>query len=133
MTVIIHCGTNGVKDKKQKYVLCQIKYLIHEIKERSRITRFVISSIIPRPRDFDKSNSIIRRVNQVLKIWTEGNPSVHFLPSFKAFLKGARIRTDQDLYAEDGLQLNQRGIARMARILRNIISLFSQGRLNIHQ
>jgi lysophospholipase L1-like esterase len=130
--VIIHCGTNDVANKKQKYILHQIQYLIHEIKSKNRNIRFILSSILPRPRDFQNTNQIIERVNQVLKIWAGGNHRVHYLPSFRSFLRKAKIRTDQDLYASDGLHLNDRGTTRMARIIRNITSLFYQGRLTVY-
>ena len=131
--VIIHCGTNDIDNGNQKNILKETTALVAKVQKRNTELKFIISSILPRPKDFETTNPIIKRVNEVLKVWSSSKKHVIFAPTYKTFFKGNQIRTDQVLFDEDKLHLNEQGSLRMVRILKSLVHRFEQDRLNFNK
>jgi lysophospholipase L1-like esterase len=127
---IIHCGTNDVEKGNQRHILPLIQFIIREIRQRNGRMKFIVSAILPRPIDFKKTNPIITRVNQVIKVWSENHAVVHFLPSYRTFIRHKQIRSPH-MFDDDSLHLSNEGINRMTTIIRNAIHLYNQGRLTL--
>jgi lysophospholipase L1-like esterase len=96
--VIIHCGTNDVGNGNQRHILSLTQFLIREIKQRKSSMRIIISAILPQPIDFNSTNPIITRVNQVIKIWAASQANVHYLPTYRTFIRQNQLRRNQNLF-----------------------------------
>ena len=129
--VIIHAGTNDVDNGDGWDVLRRIGALICVLRTKNRDLNFIVSSILPRPKDFEQTNPTIKRVNGEIRSWARDKASVHFVPTFTTFLQHGKIRTDQILFAADGLHLSEfYGVQRIVRILKNLIIRYQRGQLN---
>ena len=128
--VIIHCGTNDIDNGNAKDILATLQLLIHSIQDRNSNIRIIVSSILPRPKDFPTTNPTIKRTNQVLQIWAQSQSNVRFEPTYRTYLYNGEIRKDQELFAKDDLHLNELGKWRLARLFKNIVNLFNNKRLH---
>jgi lysophospholipase L1-like esterase len=106
--IIIHLGTNDVNSTTDK-IIADFRELILLIKSTDSLVKIFISSILPRPVDFNLyTGSKCKSINLLLcKMCSQYN--VHFIRSYKRFSnKALPVRS---LYAnEDGcLHLNEAG------------------------
>ena len=128
--VVIACGTNDIANGAHASIRQQMEQLINTILAENPSIGIIISGILPRPVDFDTTNSTVKRVNEVLRIWARSQVNVHFYPAYRSFLHAGRIRTDQQLYAPNDpyrIHLSEQGKARMVRLLKAQINLFRRG------
>ncbi len=122
--VIIHVGTNDVDNGKQRDIRPNVQAIVDYLQQVNPHIFIIINAILPRPRDFDWTNPIVQRVNQVMKLFCAQKRRVRFHPCHRSFLKFGRVRQDQHLYSYDGLHLNDRGGKRMARLMNQQIHLW---------
>ena len=126
---ILHLGTNDVANGNARYVFPRIKRLITLIRRRNPHIKFIVCSILPRPRDHRRTRRTIRRVHEALRSWARTTSGVAFYPSHRSFTSDFKIRADQSLFCWDGLHLNHEGVGRMERLIKQLVTLFKQGRL----
>jgi len=79
--IIIHLGTNDVNSTTDK-IIADFRELILLIKSTDSLVKIFISSILPRPVDFNYTGPKCKSINLLLcKICSQYN--VHFIRSYK--------------------------------------------------
>ena len=103
--VLIHVDTNDVQTRSPAIIRHLFELLVNQILSIMPNARILISSILPRLRDFDQTSAKIRSINNDL----EHNSIRHtvFIRTCGSFLRGGRPR--DEMY-RDGLHLTARGI-----------------------
>ena len=84
----------------------QYKELIELVKSHCSAT-ILVSSIIPRPWDHDRRDSVRRSYNKILEEF-QSIPNVHYITSYKTFFQNNNLK--ENLFLSDGLHLNENGI-----------------------
>lgn len=126
---IIHVGTNDVDNGNSESILENIITLCNEITERKRLMQFIISAIIPRPKDFAATDTPIKKVNRDLKRWCRNRPSFYFHPSYNTFQRFGWPDILGNYWHSDDLHLATRGIKRMNAVLKNLVARWRNGTL----
>ena len=131
--VFIHAGTNDIANGKL-FLINKIAHLIELISEVNPGIDVILSSILPRPCDIveedlkkDQYTQYLIEVNRRVKAWSKKSPGVHFVTSFKTFIRQGRVRTDQKLFAVDQLHLSRKGTWRMERIFKTYAQRYVNG------
>lgn len=105
--LIIHVGTNNVEYSTTSQILLQYADLISTAIDKLQDVKLILSSIIPRPKDFKLSNPKILKVNIELAKMCQ-TFDIKFVKTYKYFLK--RAKPIDYLYTNrDGLHLNRLG------------------------
>ena len=109
--VLIHVGTNNVQTRSPAIIRQLFELLVNQILSIVPNARILVSSILPRLRDFDQTNAKIRSINNDL----EHNAIRHtvFIRTCGPFLRGGRPR--DEMY-RDGLHLTARGILLLRQV-----------------
>ena len=119
--IIIHLGTNDVVNSTTDKIIADFRELILLIKSTDSLVNIFISSILPRPVDFNYTGPKFKSINLLLcKICSQYN--VHFIRSYKRFFnKALPVRS---LYAikDDGLHLSEVGQYELRRCFQHAIS-----------
>ncbi len=139
--VIINCGTNEIGNVTPGLVLSDMKDLVALIRSKNPQICIVINSILPRPRDFEQTQSIVDNVNSDLEEYCRKERYLSFSPTYKNFMQsnpGGRppfvIKTREKLFAtkeEDHWELhpNYNGTKRLVRLAKQEINNFRAGRI----
>ena len=126
---IIHIGTNDVDNGDFDVIVPRYHELVSQIVRHNYIIKLVITSILPRPVDFEKTQWIIQQVNADLKRLCYFKSNLHFNHMHKSYMIGGR--PNQLLYASDGLHLSYKGHIKATQILKNLVACWIQRRLTI--
>ena len=126
---IINLGTNDIANGHARFMFPRIKRLITLIRRRNPEIKFIVCSILPRPRDHKQTLKDIKSVHTAFSTWASITPGVGFYPSHRSFTTNFEIRADQRLFCQDKLHLNYKGVGRMEKLLKQLVQLFKQGRL----
>ena len=131
--VLVHVGTNDVDNGQGAGVLPKLKILANLIQSRNRNVGFIISGILPRPKDYERTKSIIFDINLELQEWAASEQSIHFYQSYRQFLykpmgKKQKTVVKKELFSDRcKLHLNEKGLAILLPLLKNQIVLFRRG------
>jgi lysophospholipase L1-like esterase len=113
--VILHVGTNDITSSLSvDEILSHYNDLVSTIRDNCAC-QILISSILPRPIDFEKSDSKVKALNKgLIRLCT--SRKIQFLRTFKPFLhKGSPRR---ELFTvRDGLHLNFEGVRKLREFL----------------
>ena len=96
---VVHVGTNDVDNGDGAHVLSQMQILVQEIHAWNPNITIIIVGILPRPKDFVLTNSVIQRINRVLKLWCSTRQYLHFYHAYRAYLYHSNLRKDIVWYA----------------------------------
>ena len=122
--IYLHCGTNNVSKGKSGAIVRHMQQLIKLLLEINCKLTIVVGSILPRKCDFDQTNEEITAINMELAGLCKSLSQAHFHRSYRTFLDGDALRTDQALFASDGLHLSLCGKNRLLRMILNVIDLW---------
>ena len=102
----------------------QFARLLQAIRRQNATARLAVSSILPRPKDWDVHGEKVKRLNKLLEKMARQH---HF-----TFLKTYRAHWDQmkkmprwDHFARDGLHLSARGVAALKNSLEGAVKRLS--------
>jgi lysophospholipase L1-like esterase len=119
--IIIHLGTNDIVNSTTDKIIADESSCILLIKSTDSLVNIFISSILPRPVDFNYTGPKCKSINLLIcKICSQYN--VHFIPSYKIFFnKAIPVRS---LYAinDGGLHLNEAGQYELRRCFQHAIN-----------
>lgn len=102
--IAVHVGTNNVSDRDSVYaIINDYRNLIHTVKQSLPRTELLISSILPRPTDY-QANVVIAEVNR--QLFTLEEKQVKILDNTLDFLYGNR--PNQSLF-QDHVHTNTAG------------------------
>ena len=107
--IIIHLGTNDVVNSTTDTIIADFRELILLIKSTDSLVKIFISSILPRPVDFNLyTGSKCKSINLLLcKMCSQYN--VHFIRSYKRFSNKALPVRSSYAIKDGGLHLNEAG------------------------
>jgi hypothetical protein len=121
--IITHLGTNDIVNSTTDKSIADFRELILLIKSTDSLVNIFISSILPRPVDFNYTGPKCKSINLLLcKICLSSQYNVHFIRSYKRFFnKALPVRS---LYAikDDGLHLNEVGQYELRRCFQHAIN-----------
>ena len=148
---IIHVGTNDVDNyfKNQRasvrhyrnttesaiahHIFNNFMLLILEIRSLNRDIKIIISGIIPRPKTFSFSSNLTIAVNKKLRKLASESGYLHFHTTYTSFLFNRRPKPHMyDQHDWYQTHLSYAGTITMQLIVKNLVSLFEQGRLSFH-
>ena len=118
--LIFHVGTNDIHTLSPKDLLVEFSDLISATRELSH-ARIAISSILPRPVDFDLTGSKIKGINKEIEALCKRR-HLHFISSYRRFFAyGLPIRS---MFAirDGGLHLNFEETRQLRHCFINTIS-----------
>ena len=113
--IIIHAGTNDIKETKSEALLAKYREMIRKYKMKS--SNIIISGILPRINAsssfYDKASSTNRRLTNLCR-----EKGVDFINLWDQFYNKS------SLFRHDGLHLNPVDSARFGRLLHTAVSIF---------
>jgi len=138
--VILHVGTNDVDNYVSRGIVNNIVLNFNIITQHllvyNPMCHIMISSIIPRPKDFPVTNPVIKVTNKELRVFCKSHPRVHFLSTHSIFFSGGGLKLevlspDQGFkwFHRDGLHLSDTGAVHMMRLFANSCHLWVQGKI----
>ena len=123
---IILAGTNDIDNGNERIIPIVMSDIASALRRKIPDIRIVICGILPRPRDFHRTNETVKKVNKELNSWCNSLGYLHFCATFQPFL--SRNRPNQTLF-RDGLHLSKKGSTKLSQIFKNQTALWRQGRL----
>ena len=127
--VIIHVGTNDVDNGNADLILPKLLELCSEIRNRQAFMQFIISAIIPRPKDFDTTDAIIKQVNRSIAGWCSRRMDFTFYPTYNTFQKFGWPDLRSEYWDTDNLHLADQGVKRLNLLLKSMVSMWKNGTL----
>ena len=131
--VIIHLGTNDVSNGDGASIRPSMEELIDLIRLRNRHIAIIISSILPRPLDYEYTKETVKSVNGVVEIWSQSKVGVHFYQSYRPYLYKS-MGPDEPVVVKAHLfsrrcelHLTYDGLRMLVMNLKNQIQLFKRG------
>ena len=106
--IIIHLCINDIVNSTTEKIIADFRELILLLKSTDSLVKIFISSILPRPVDFNYTGPKCKSINLLLcKIFSQYN--VHFIRSYKRFFNRALLVRSLYAIKDDGLHLNGAG------------------------
>lgn len=108
--IILHAGTNNV-DNREKFesIISDYGNFVGICRKINPKINIVISAILPRPVDHEKTDPLIRRINTyVLKNMTK-NLNIRFFRTYRPFMYAGRVKRELFAKRDGGLHLNTEG------------------------
>lgn len=131
--VIIHVGTNDVelnfkrmRSEKEAYdaILSDFGNLIGIIRKKKPKINIIISSILPRPKDYDQTDIFTRKINSYLLNNMSKPYKFTFIKSYRPFVYCGKVRRELFAKKDGGLHLNTQGSERLRYyFMRSIASM----------
>lgn len=131
--VLVHVGTNDVennlkrmKNEQEAYdaILSDFGNLIGVIKKKNPKINIIISSILPRPKDYDQTDGFTRKINSYLLNNMSKPYNFKFIKSYRPFVYCGKVRRELFAKNDRGLHLNTQGSLRLRYyFLRSIASM----------
>ena len=108
--ILLHVGTNDADHfgSTPALMLRYLKRLVASFLSLPQKPVVVLSAILPRPKDFSKTNSKIEEYNDSVRVWAKTEQKVQYVKSFLPFFRIGVLRTE--LFEPDGLHLNSKGV-----------------------
>lgn len=121
--LILHIGTNNINNGDAKgSMMSDFGNLIARIKKKKSSMRIIVSSILPRPCDHDKTDNMIKDFNKSLRLEMASDLGFHFVESWKAVSKFGTYRRYLFAKKDKGLHLNTEGSRRLRYFFLRVIS-----------
>lgn len=117
--VILHVGTNDVNTLTASEICSSFNDLITTIRQNYGC-KILISSILPRPIDFEVNGMKIKEINKALERLCKER-QIQFVPSYRPFLKEGLPRRDLFAIWDGGLHLNLEGTRRLRHVFISLV------------
>ena len=123
--VLSHVGTNDV-DRGFSFnaIISDFGNLIGIVRKKYSKINIIISSILPRPVDYDQTDAFTRKINSYLLNNMSKTYNFKFIKSYRPFVFGGKVRRELFAKKDGGLHLNTQGKSRLRYyFLRTIASM----------
>lgn len=114
--VIIHVGTNNVERNSVGEICRQFGRLIQAIHHFNPTAKVAVSSILPRPKDWDVYGQKVMDINKAL-VRLQRNLDFTFLKTYRPFWNNYTHMPRSNHFARDGLHLSALGVAMLKNSL----------------
>ena len=123
--VLFHVGTNDVDNESSfDHIISDFGNLIGVVRKKYPKINIIISSILPRPKDYDATDPFTRRINSYLLNNMSKPYNFKFIKSYRPFVFGGKVRRELFAKRDGGLHLNTQGTSRLRYyFLRTIASM----------
>ena len=122
--VIIHVGTNDLGNlSSYDSMISDFGNLIGIIHRKKPSIYIVVSSILPRPCDYDITDKLRRRVNDYLQKSMSKSMRFKFVCSYKPFMYAGKVRRELFAKNDGGLHLNTAGTDALTRFLIKVVGI----------
>lgn len=121
--VIFHVGTNDIGNKASfDNIVSDYGNLIGICRQAKPNINIIMSAILPRPVDHDKTDNIIRRINAYLCKNMSKSMNFKFIKTYRPFMYGGRVKRELFAKNDGGLHLNSEGTNRLKYYFRRTIA-----------
>lgn len=112
--IVFHVGTNNVaRNESFDSIISDYGNLIGICRKIKPKINIIISAILPRPLDHEKTDPLIRRLNSyILKNMTK-HLNIRFFRTYRPFMYGGRVKRELFAKRDGGLHLNTEGTNRL--------------------
>ena len=112
--ILLHVGTNDIDDKVPFHnMISDFGNLLGVVRKLKPTIKIIISSILPRPVDYDNTDNPSRRVNGYLEKFMSKKMKFLFIKSYRPFMFGGKPRRELFAKRDGGLHLNTEGTSRL--------------------
>ena len=112
--ILLHVGTNDIDDKVPFHnMISDFGNLLGVVRKLKPTIKIIISSILPRPVDYDNTDNPSRRVNGYLEKFMSKTMKFLFIKSYRPFMFGGKPRRELFAKRDGGLHLNTEGTSRL--------------------
>jgi len=118
--VIIHVGTNDINSSDVGAIMSSFNNLISVIRQSSK-ANIVISGILPRPVDWDRSNDKVKAINKLL-VGLCKDRKIRFVHTYKVFLHEGKPKRELFAVRDGGLHLNLEGSRLLEKFFVNVVA-----------
>ena len=112
--VILHVGTNDINTLTVSEMCSSYQDLITTVREKFGC-KVVVSSILPRPIDYDVNGDKVKSLNNTLEGLCKER-RIQYVRSYKPFLEFGEPRRDLFAVRDGGLHLNSEGLRRLRHV-----------------
>lgn len=121
--VILHVGTNDLDNRfPYENIISDFGNLIGICQGKKPSICIVVSAILPRPLDYDITDSVRRSVNDYLQKSMSKSMRFKFVCSYKPFMYAGKVRRELFAKRDRGLHLNTAGTNALTRFLIKVVS-----------
>jgi lysophospholipase L1-like esterase len=107
--ILLHVGTNDVQSFTLSKSQVALELLIAHVRSIAPQAKIIVSTILPRPKDFTKTDAHVKALNQwMIRELPRLFSGIIVLKSFTSFLQ--KRQPIQKLFYQDGLHLGAEGI-----------------------
>ncbi len=125
--IIIHVGTNNIERSPEGEVCQQFVKLLQAIRRQNATALLAVSSILPRPKDWNAYGEKVQRLNKLLEKM-QAQHHFTFLKTYRAHWDQMKKMPRRDHFARDGLHLSARGVAALKSSLEGAVKRLSGNR-----
>ncbi|CAC5422083.1 unnamed protein product [Mytilus coruscus] len=118
--IIVHVGTNDLFNINTNVFEKYIRDIIHELRICNPDCVIILSSILPRPCDFNHSELFVINFNNVLKQLSSSLTNVRYMASEKTFYNRVR-KPINTLFSIDKLHLSTTGLNKVFSFIANTL------------
>lgn len=112
--ILLHVGTNDINHKASFHeMLSDFGNLLGVIRKWKPTIKIIVSSILPRPVDYETTDNPSRRINGYLETVMSKKMKFLFIKSYRPFMFGGKPRRELFAKRDGGLHLNTEGTSRL--------------------
>jgi lysophospholipase L1-like esterase len=119
--ILLHVGTNNVNGMSVDQILDNYVCLVNKVKSINYDANIIVSAIIPRPVDFDRTDDKVKAINKRLQALCK-QLGVQFATTFRPFLKGGTPVRNWYAIRDGGLHLNLDGARKLCQFFTQVLS-----------
>lgn len=119
--IIVHVGTNDVFNINANLFEKYIRDIIHELRICNPDCVIILSSVLPRPCDFNQSELFVINFNNVLKQLASSLTDVKYMQCEKTFYSRVR-KPINTLFTVDKLHLSTTGLNKVFSFIANTLA-----------
>ena len=121
-TILVHCGTNDIQSVSCEDILKSYKSLVDLLHLHCPYAHILLSAILPRSIDDDKTGASVKFINSELRTLSI-TLGFHLIPSFRVVLHAGKIQGA--LFCKDKLHLSCKGIYLLHQLFCSHLSKFN--------
>ena len=122
--IIIHVGTNDIRLRSIHQITIFYKALLYQVRYLNKDALIIMSAILPRPVDFNFSQSKVVQVNRILAKLVSQTKNCSYIRTYRRFIRRGRPLLKlykQNKYRQWELHLNKSGIRILTQLFSRII------------
>ena len=120
--VIFHVGTNDVESRSVGEIYSSLMNLVAVTRKKNNRIKILLSSILPRPKDFSILGIKVTEINSHLRMYLCPKYRVQFIASYKPFVFKGKPRRELFAIHDKGLHLNLEGTNKLRIFFGQVIA-----------